>query len=84
MFLLIGNAGSNHNYIGLKLSNLKPKNNLTYHDFGTHGGNNTAIDISHTNSNKIEEIIKNSKPIFMVCFASKYKEDLFTVLKKTK
>jgi hypothetical protein len=83
MFLLIGNSGSNHNYIGLKLSNSKPENSLTYHNFGTHGGTN-AIDISHINSNKIEEIIKNSKPIFMVCFASKYKEDLFTVLKKNK
>ena len=46
MFVLIGNSGSNHNYIGLTLVNRQPQDNLTYHNQGTHGGVN-VVDISN-------------------------------------
>ena len=83
MFLLICNSGSNHNYIGLKLSNIRIKNSLTYHNFGTHGDVN-IVDISNISNDKVNEVIKNKKNIFMVCFASKCNNELFTIIKKNK
>jgi hypothetical protein len=80
MFLLIGNSGSNHNYIGLKLCGIKIKHTLTYHKFGTHGNNN-ILDISNLDYTEIEKNLKKNNYIFMVCFASKCNANLFSLLK---
>jgi len=81
MFVLIGNSGSNHNYIGLTLVNRQPQDNLTYHNQGTHGGVN-VVDISNMPYDRIENVIKNDNPLFMVCFASKWNADLYTLFKR--
>lgn len=82
MFLLIGNSGSNHNYIGLKINKIEIKNILTYHKFGTHGFKNNILDISYSNYIEIEEKLKKNNSIFMVCFASMYNKEIFNLLKK--
>jgi len=81
MFLLIGNSGSNHNYIGLKINKIEIKNELTYHNYGTHGSKN-ILDISYLNYIEIEEKLKKNNSIFMVCFASMYNKEIFNLLKK--
>jgi len=81
MFVLIGNSGSNHNYIGLTLVNRQPQDNLAYHNQGTHGGVN-VVDISNMSHDRIDHMIKNDDPLFMVCFASKWNADLYTLFKR--
>jgi hypothetical protein len=81
MFVLIGNSGSNHNYIGLTLVNRQPQDNLAYHNQGTHGGVN-VVDISNMSHDRIDHLIKNDDPLFMVCFASKWNTDLYTLFKR--
>ena len=81
MFLLIGNGGSNHNYIGLKLCGIKTENILTYHTFGTHSGN-TILDVSNLNYTEIKKKIKKNKYVSMVCFASKWNKTLFELIKE--
>ena len=76
MFLLIGNSGSNHNYIGLILAGKQPKDHFAYHNQGTHRGG-IAVDISEMPFDKIEDIIKQDEALFMVCFASKWTADLY-------
>lgn len=81
MFLLIGNSGSNHNYIGLRLCGIKIKNALTYHKFGTHG-KNIILDISNLQYHEIEKNLKNNNYSALVCFTSKFNQDLSNLLKK--
>ena len=81
MFLLIGNSGSNHNYIGLKINKIKIKNELTYHRHGTHGNKN-ILDISYLNYTEIEKRLKENNFIFMVCFSAMYSKEIFNLLKK--
>jgi len=79
-YALIGNSGSNHNYIGLTLSNSNIDNRLTYHNLGTHG--NAFKDISYSTHNEIEKIIKEDDFTLLVCFASKWNNDTFKLIKK--
>lgn len=81
MFLLIGNSGSNHNYIGLTLAGHSPQHKLTYHNFGTHGDIN-VVDISNMPFEKVETVIKKQNPLFMVCFASKWNDALCDLSKR--
>jgi hypothetical protein len=82
MFLLVCNSGSNHNYIGLTITNQQIENKLTYHDCGSHGIG--AIDISYMNYTNIEKIINKNNCKFMVCFSSKWNNEIFNLLKKNK
>jgi hypothetical protein len=81
MFLLIGNSGSNHNYVGLRINEIEIKNELTYHNYGTHSSKN-ILDISYLNYIEVEKKLKKNNSIFMVCFASMYNKEIFNLLKK--
>ena len=82
MFLLIGNSGSNHNYIGLKLTKTKIKNILSYHKFGTHDEKNNILDISWLHYIEIEEKLKKNNSIFIVCSAAMFSKEIFNLCKK--
>ena len=75
MFLLIGNSGSNHNYIGLTLANRQIENKFAYHNQGTHRGT-IAKDVSGMSHKEIKRYINDKNPSFLVCFASKWTKDL--------
>ena len=75
--LLIGNSGSNHNYLGLKLLNLKVENCLTYHKHGTHGVG--IFDILNFYIKAIEEFIKKDNFVF-VCFANRWNDSINVIM----
>lgn len=79
MFLLIGNSGSNHNYIGLTMATRQIQDKLTYHQQGTHGA--VGIDVTNMPHDRIKYLIKNEDYLFMVCFASNWNADLYTLFK---
>jgi len=81
--LLIGNSGSNHNYLGFKLLNLKVENCLTYHKYGTHKHGSGIIDISLFDIKSIEEFIEKDYSVF-VCHADRWNDSINELMKKHK